>query len=262
RDRGGDATRRFFNWFCWSSNLGATFSLLLVALVQQNVGFLASYLIPVACLALALLIFLLGEAEDPLPNSRAQPGAPSLQEDLTNFQVLTWILPVLLTFIPYWLVYLHMQSMYYLQGLQLSIPSTFQHGQDHTSTLQGYMFPGAWLPLANTALLLALVPLKDLILDPFLARHKLLPSPLKQMTLGMFFSLTSLLTAGLLEGQRLHHMEYLLLGMGEIFTSIPSLEFVYAEAPKAMKGATMGLFFFLSGVGWLLGWGLWTLLSL
>lgn len=59
RDQGGDATRRFFNWFYWSINIGAVFSLLVVTFVQQNISFLAGYLIPVACLALALLIFLL-----------------------------------------------------------------------------------------------------------------------------------------------------------------------------------------------------------
>lgn len=45
------------------------------------------------------------EAGDPLPNSGAQPGAPSPEEDLANFQVLARILPVMLTFIPYWMVY-------------------------------------------------------------------------------------------------------------------------------------------------------------
>ncbi|NXF41380.1 S15A3 protein, partial [Nyctibius bracteatus] len=233
RDRGGDATRPFFNWFYWSTNIGAIFSLLVVAFVQQNISFLAGYLIPVACLALALLIFLLAtptfvtkpptgsqvsamlklalqscgcpwlggtrasarrwEAGDPLPTSGAQPGAPSPEEDLANFQVLARILPMMLAFIPYWMVYFQMQSTYHLQGLHLHIPSVFQHGQDHTSILQGYTLLDAWLPLTNVV---ALVPLKHHVIDPFLARRKLLPSALQQVTLGMFFSLTSILAAG------------------------------------------------------------------
>ncbi|NXS55591.1 S15A3 protein, partial [Brachypteracias leptosomus] len=347
-----DAPRRFFNWFYWSINVGAAFSLLLVAFVQQNISLLVGYLIPIACLALALLIFLLAtpkfitkpprgsqvsaiiklalkswgcarlggtristrrwEVEDPLPNSRAQPGAPSLKEDLANFKVLAQILPTMLIFIPHWMVYSQVQSTYYLQGLHLSIPSTFQSS---TSTSQGYTFPGAWLLLPHVLILLALVPLKDQVIDPFLARHQLLPSLLQQMALGMFFSLMSILTAGrtqlglgfsigemfggfstlyphptgILEQERwwhLHHNQtvpqlvgqdlpvaatlpiwwqlpqYLLLGTSEIFTSIPALEFSYTEAPEAMKGAIMGLFFFITGLGSLLGLGLWTLLDL
>ncbi|XP_054683371.1 solute carrier family 15 member 3 [Grus americana] len=331
RDRGGDATRRFFNWFYWSINIGAVFSLLVVAFVQQNISFLLGYLIPVACLALALLIFLLAtptfvtkpptgsqvsamiklalqscgcawlggtgarlsarrwDARDPLPNSGAQPGAPSPEEDLANFQVLAWILPVMLTFIPYWMVYFQMQSTYYLQGLHLHIPSIFQHGRDHASTLQDYTFPDAWLLLANVVVLLALVPLKDHVIDPFLARRRLLPSALKRMAVGMFFGLASILAAGILERKRLQYVrrnqmvpqligkdrylaaalpvwwqvpQYLLIGISELFAGIPGLEFAYTEAPKSMKGAVMGLFFFISGVGSLLGSGLLTLLSL
>ncbi|NXT56257.1 S15A3 protein, partial [Pluvianellus socialis] len=331
RHQGGDATRRFFNWFYWSINIGATFSLLVVAFVQQNISFLVGYLIPVACLALALLIFLLAtptfvtksptgsqvsamiklglqscgcawlggtgsrlqarrwEDRDLFPNCRPQPGAPSPEEDLANFQVLARILPVMLTLIPYWMVYFQMQSTYYLQGLHLNIPTIFQHGQDRASTLQGYAFPDAWLLLANVVVLLALVPLKDHIIDPFLARRRLLPSALKRMALGMFFSLASILAAGILEWERLQHVprnqtvpqlvgedrylaatlpiwwqvpQYLLMGISELFASIAGLEFAYAEAPKSMKGAVMGLFFFISGLGSLLGWGLLTLLSL
>ncbi|NXL37327.1 S15A3 protein, partial [Glaucidium brasilianum] len=356
RDQGGDATRRFFNWFYWSINMGAIFSLLLVTFVQQTIGFLASQLIPVACLALALLIFLLAtptfitkpprgsqvsamiklalqncgcpwlggtgarlsahqwEVGDPLPNSRAQPGAPSPEEDRANFQVLAHILPVMLAFIPHWTVYFQVRCRltYYLQDLHLRTPGIFQGGQDHPSTLQGYTFPDVWLLLANVVVL---VPLKDHVIDPFLARRRLLPSALKQMTLGMFFSLASILAAGrtqasvgccpqegvwwvlspyphptgILEREQLQYMrhnqtvlqllgkgrhpaaalpvwwqipQYLLIGLSELFTSIPGLEFAYTEAPESMKGAIMGLFFFISGVGSLLGSGLLTLLSL
>ncbi|NXI36008.1 S15A3 protein, partial [Galbula dea] len=332
RDWAGDATRRFFNWFYWSTNVGAISSLLAGAFVQQNISFLAGYLIPVACLALALLIFLLAtptfttkpprgsqvsamiklalknfscawlggtrsrlrahqwEAEDLLPNSEVQPGAPSPEEDLANFQVLAQILPVMLSFTLYWMLYFQMQSMFYLQGLHLQIPNIFQHGQDQASILQGYTFPDAWLLLAKVVALLALIPLKDHIIDPFLASQKLLPSALKQMTLGMFFSLISILVAAIVEQERLWHVhhnqvvpqlpsskdlqpaatlplwwqvpQYLLFGISELFASISSLEFAYTEAPSSMRGAIMGLFFFFSGVGLLLGWGLLTLFSL
>ncbi|NWY07301.1 S15A3 protein, partial [Nothoprocta ornata] len=322
-DRGEDTTRRFFNWFYWSINIGAVFALLVVAFIQQNISFLVGYLIPVACLGLALLIFLLATptfvtkpptgsqvsvmiklalqscgctwlagnrlnphqshmgARESFPSSRPQPQAPSYEEDLANFRVMTKILPVMLTFIPYWMVYFQMQSTYYLQGLHLRIPSIFQHGQ--------LRFPDAWLLLANVVVLLALVPLKDRVIDPFLVRWKLLPSALKRMALGMFFGLASVLAAGVLERERLqyvHHNQtvsqrigkdsyvaaslpiwwqipqYLLIGVSELFVSIPGLEFAYSEAPKSMKGAIMGLFFFISGVGSLLGSGLLTLLSL
>ncbi|NXN14178.1 S15A3 protein, partial [Indicator maculatus] len=325
RDQGGAATRCFFNWFYWSINIGAVFSLLLVAFVQQNISFLAGYLIPVACLALALLIFLLAtptfiikpprgsqvssmiklalknfgcawlgairastqrwEAEDLLPSSRGHPGAPSPEEDLANFQVLARILPVMLTFIPYWMVYSQIQSTYHLQALHLHIPSIFQHGP---STPQTYTFPAAWLLLANVVALLALVPLKNHIIDPFLTRQKLLPSALKHITLGMFFSLTSILTAGFLERERLRYVQHgqvvpqligkdlylaatlpvwwqapqhLLLSISELLVSISRLEFACTEAPRSMKGAIMGLFCFTSGLGFLLGEGLLALLS-
>ncbi|XP_062974796.1 solute carrier family 15 member 3 [Elgaria multicarinata webbii] len=339
-DRGRDATRRFFNWFYWSINIGAVISLLVIAFIQQNVGFVIGYAIPAVCLALALLVFLVAapifvtkpasgsqvssmfqlalqggccsqalqkmttkiRAGNPqseadvaglLSGPRHQPVRPS-PEVVSNFQVLVKILPVLLTLIPYWMVYFQMQSTYYLQGLHLCIPNFFENNRLNSSILSadvssGYMLPDAWLLLANVVILLILVPVKDRVIDPFLAKRKLLPSALKKMALGMFFGLASVLSAGFLETKRLQYVnnnetisqqigkdnyiaaklsifwqipQYLLIGISEIFASIPGLEFAYSESPKSMQGAIMGLFFFISGLGSLLGSGFLTLLSL
>lgn len=57
-DLGRDATRRFFNWFYWSINLGAVLSLLVVAFIEQNISFLWGYSIIVGLVGLAFFIFL------------------------------------------------------------------------------------------------------------------------------------------------------------------------------------------------------------
>uniref|UniRef100_A0A8C7BZ95 Solute carrier family 15 member 3 n=1 Tax=Neovison vison TaxID=452646 RepID=A0A8C7BZ95_NEOVI len=331
-DLGRHASRRFFNWLYWSINVGAVLSLLVVAFIQQNVNFLLGYSIPVGCVGLAFFIFLFAtpifvtkpptgsqvssmlklalqsccprlrpqhsvrdpQVTQPLPNQRAPQPGPSPQEDMANFQVLVKLLPVMVTLVPYWMVYFQMQSTYVLQGLHLRIPNIFPDSPANSSVALGaqpggYKIPEAWLLLANVVVVLILVPVKDHLLDPLLLRCKLLPSALQKMALGMFFGFASVLVAGGLEMERLRYVhrnqtvsqqigkdmyyaaplsiwwqipQYLLIGISEIFASIPGLEFAYSEAPRSMQGAIMGIFFCLSGVGSLLGSSLVALLSL
>ncbi|CAK6449576.1 unnamed protein product [Pipistrellus nathusii] len=322
---GRHASRRFFNWFYWSINVGAVLALLVVAFVQQNMGFLLGYSLPVGCVGLAFFVFLFAtpvfvtkppegsqvssmlrlalqhccpglwrppSARDPELRP-PQPGA-SPEQDIANFQGLVRLLPVMVTLVPYWMVYFQMQSTYVLQGLHLHIPNIFPNYPRNSSAALGapaggYKIPEAWLLLANVVVLLVLVPVKDRLLDPWLLRRQLLPSALQKMALGMCFSFASVLVAGFLEMKRLeyiHHNQtvsqqigdsvyyaaplsvwwqtpqYLLIGVSEMFASIPGLEFAYSEAPRSMQGAVMGIFFSLSGVGSLLGSGLVALLSL
>lgn len=124
----------------------------------------------------------------------------------------------------------------------------------------------------------------DTFVYPYLRRRfRNLSIESTRLVLGMSLSAISVIIAGLLESVRNNLInddpkantviqiidntsyvaadlnilwqipQYTLTGLGEVFCSVTCLYYAYSEAPKSMQSIIMGLFYFFSGIGSLMG---------
>ncbi|KAL1541106.1 protein NRT1/ PTR FAMILY 8.1-like [Salvia divinorum] len=164
------------------------------------------------------------------------------------------LLPVWATGIVFATVYGQMGTLFVLQGLTM-----------HTKIGKGgFNIPEASLTIFDTLSVLFWVPIYDRLIVPAarkLTGHKNGITQLQRMGIGLFISIFSMLSAGILEVIRLNYVkrhnlyeldkidmsifwqvpQYFIIGCAEVFFFIGQLEFFYEQAPDAMRSLCSAL---------------------
>ncbi|KAL3850614.1 hypothetical protein ACJIZ3_012496 [Penstemon smallii] len=164
------------------------------------------------------------------------------------------LLPIWATGIIFTTVYGQMGTLFVLQGLTMNArlgKSSFE-------------IPSASLGIFDTLSVIFWVPIYDRIIVPVARKftgHKNGLTQLQRMGIGLFISIFSMLSAGILELVRLRYVrrhnyydhkqvpisifwqvpQYFIIGCAEVFMFIGQLEFFYEQAPDAMRSLCSAL---------------------
>lgn len=215
-----------------------------------------------------------------LDNAKIRYGGRYDVDLVDDVKSLKKIIILFAIMIPYWLVYIQMETMFVVQGLKTRILS------EHILDTFGYkhiVMPVAWLSLIDSIAILVLIPILDTFIYPFFKKTSGNICGSFRIVLGMSFSALAVIIAGLFETFRLQYIlqdpahntivqiisnttfiaadvsifwqvpQYILVAFGEVFCSVSIVYYAYSVAPKSMESIIMGLFYFFSGVGNLLG---------
>jgi POT family proton-dependent oligopeptide transporter len=199
------------------------------------------------CLALVLLIGF-GGGGAWLQLDRAVGAHPA--EAVEGVRAVLRLLVIFALVTPFWSLFDQKASTWVLQAGDMTRPEWF-----HPAQMQAL----------NPALVMLLIPFNNLVLYPLLRRRGYEMTGLRRMTTGMAAAGLSWIAAGAFQlvidaGDPIsiawQILPYALLTFGEVLVSASGLEFVYSQAPRAMKGTIMSLWYLAVTTG-----NLWVLVA-
>lgn len=241
------AVERVYNLYYWMINLGSFASTQLIPWVFDHHGPRWAFAIPGVAMAAALVVFWIGRGRYVrLPPARARPAearaadAPWRQRAAAALRSVARIALVFAPVAIFWALYFQYDSAWTLQADKLD------------RRLGDVTISAGQLQTLNAVQVLALIPFFTLVVYPAVERLGVRVTPLRKMTVGMFvaglsFLASALLQARLAAGVPTHALwqipQYVLMGVGEVLVSVTALEFAYTQAPRALKGLVMGLWY-------------------
>lgn len=307
QEQGEGAVKSFFNWFYWFINVGSLIAYTGVAYVQQEISFFWGFVVPLVSMVIAVIFFIVvkplyihkapggsllstsmsvlwqvmtrpkpqvppGEKSRIFDRARTKYGGSFDDETVESVKAVLRVIPVFLTIIMYWAIYIQMTTTFLFQGERMDV------------SVGNIKIPASGLNAFNTIIIIILIPIVDRGLYPCMEKigHPL--SHLQRIGIGFVLAAIAMVVAGIVEIARKDRMhepggllkqelggelfdasamsvfvqvpQFALVGASEVFASICGLEFAYTQAPKSMQGVLTGLFFVTSGLGGFLATGI------
>lgn len=199
-------------------------------------------------------------------------GGTFLEAEVNEVRSMHKVLVFSVLLIPYWMIYTQLYSTFILQGLHLK------------ADYGGIIFPAAWPSLFEIVILLILVPIMERGVYPGLAKCGVTVPMLWKVVIGMLLAAGSAVMAGHVEREMTSSFsdagsvnrttsgetypvvrdypiwwqipQYTLMGMSEVFTSIPGLQMVLSMCPSTPQSVTSAVYNLMISIGSLLSLGI------
>ncbi|TMW59636.1 hypothetical protein Poli38472_004705 [Pythium oligandrum] len=215
------------------------------------------------CVLYGILVLISsGKSTDWLQSASVANGGSHTPREVKDVRLVLRLMPYLSILIMFWAVYSQMQSNFLLQGCQMDL-------RLNTNTDAPTLLSSSMLSILNSGAILVFIPLFDRLFYPLVQTLGIRLTLLRKIGAGLFFAALAMGSAGLVEQTRKRRpqvpgigsncasvgeflpmseisvwwqsLQYLLIGISEILTSITSYDLFYTEVPESMRSVCQSL---------------------